>query len=80
MFNREAFHWLMYWHIFQHLRFTLIDCVNNIEDINKERNDGLLLKKENLWIGTLCAIHKDVNDYHDWRRIRRNQKCNMNDW
>ena len=56
----------------KYLRFILID--------SKEEIDDLLLEKENFWIGTLCTIHKGLNDYHDWRQVRRNQKFNINDW
>ena len=64
----------------EYLRFVLIDCVTNTEHSSKEDIDDLLLEKENFGIGTLFTIHKDLNDSDDWRRIRRNQKFNMNDW
>ena len=64
----------------KYLRFILIDCVTNTENNSKEEIDDLLLEKENFWIGTLCTIHKGLNDYQDWRRVRRNQKFNINDW
>ena len=63
-----------------YLRFILIDCVTNTENSSKEEIDDLLLGKENFWIGTLCTIHKGLNNYHDGRRVRRNQKFNINDW
>ena len=72
-----------YWHcqsVNTSLRFVLIDCVTNTENSSKEEIDGLLLEKENFWIGTLCTIHKGLNDYHNWRRVRRNQKFNISDW
>ena len=50
------------------------------ENSSKEETDDLLLEKENFWLGPLCTIHKGLNDYHDWRRVRRNQKFNINDW
>ena len=64
----------------KHLKFILIDCVTNTENNGKEEIDDLLLEKENFWIETLCTIHKALNDYHGWRRVRRNQKFNINDW
>ena len=64
----------------KYLRFILIDCATNTENNSKEEIDDLLLEKENFWIGTLCTIHKGLNDYQDWRQVRRNQKFNINDW
>ena len=64
----------------KYLRFILIDCVTNTENSTKEEIDYLLLEKENFWTGTLFTIHKGLNDYHGWRRIRMNQKFNIHDW
>ena len=64
----------------KYLRFILIDCVTNTENSNKDEIDDLLLEKENFWIETLFTIHKGLNDYHDWRRVRSNQKFDINDW
>ena len=64
----------------KYLRFILTDCVTNTKNSSKEEIDDLLLEKENFCIGTLCTIHKGLNDYYDWRRIRRNNKFNINDW
>ena len=64
----------------KYLRFILIDCVTNTENSNKDEIDDLLLKKENFWIETLFTIHKGLNDYHDWRRVKSNQKFDINDW
>ena len=63
----------------KYLRFILIDCLTNTENSNQEEIDDLLLEKDNFWIKTLCEIHKVLKDYHDWRRVRRNQKFNIND-
>ena len=39
----------------------------------KEKLKTLFFKK--IWIGgTICAIHKGLNGYHDWRRT----KCAQN--
>ena len=62
---------------FKYLRFILVDYVINTKNSSKKEIDDLLLEKENFWIRT---IHKALNDYHDWRRVRRNQKFNINDW
>ena len=64
----------------KYLRFILIDYVTNTENSSKEEIDDLILEKENLWVGTLCTTHKGLNDYHDWKQVRRNQKFNVNDW
>ena len=64
----------------KHLRFILIDCVTNTEKSSKEEIDDLLLEKYNSWIRTLCTIHKHLNDYHDWKQVRRNQRFDINDW
>ena len=58
----------------------LIVCVTNTEDSSKKEIDDLLLEKENFRIGTWCTIHKGLNNYHDWKWLRRNQKFNVNDW
>ena len=50
--------------------------VTNTENNSKEEIDDLLLEKENFWIGTLYTIYKGLNDYHDWRQVRRNRKFN----
>ena len=63
----------------KYLRLILIDCVTNTENNSKEEIDDLLLEKNNFWVGTSCTIHKGLNDYHDWRWVKRNQKFNIND-
>ena len=42
-----------------------------MENISKGEIDDLLLEKQNFWIGTFCTIHKGLNGYHDWIRVRR---------
>ena len=64
----------------KYLRFILIDYLANTENNSKEEIDDLLLERENFWIETLCTIHKGLNEYHDWRQVRRIQKFNINDW
>ena len=49
----------------------LIDCLDNIENLNKEEKDMLLLEKENFWIGTLVTMQKGLNSTHDWYRKNR---------
>ena len=64
----------------KHLRFVLIDFIDNTTDLSNERIEGILLEKEKFWIGTICAIHKGLNGFHDWRRTKRVQKHLINDW
>ena len=54
-------------------KIILIGCVSNTENSTQEEIDDLLLKKENFCMGTLCTIHKGLNDSHYSRRVRRNQ-------
>ena len=64
----------------KYLRFILIDCFTNTGSSSKEEINDLLLEKDNIWIETLCTIHKGLNDIHDWREVTRNQKFNINNW
>ena len=64
----------------KNLRFILIDYVDNTRDLSDERIEEILLEKEKFWIGTLCAIHKGLNGFHDWRRTKRVQKHLISDW
>ena len=64
----------------KYLKFVLIHCFTNIENKTKDQIDDLLLGEQNFWTGTLFLIHKGLNDYHDWRRIQRNQKFDIRGW
>ena len=60
----------------QYLRFTLIACISNTENSSKEEVDDLPLKilrinSMDFWIGILCTIHKGLNNYQNWRQVRR---------
>ena len=60
----------------KYLRFMLIGisfCFNS----SKEETDDLPLEKDNFWTGTLSTVHKVLNNYHDWRLVRRNQKLKI---
>ena len=48
-------------------------CFNS----SKEETDDLPLEKENFWTGTLSTVQKVLNNYHDWRLVRRNQKLKI---
>ena len=64
----------------KHLRFILLDYVNNIENLNTDELESVMLDKEKFWIGSICSIHKGLNGYHDWRRSKRVQKFKIGDW
>ena len=55
-------------------------CFNNRENENEKYIGRISLENEKSWIGVLCAIHKDLNGYHDWCRVRRSLKHNNSDW
>ena len=56
------------------LRFTLVDCLNNVGSSSKEDIDALLLQKERFWIGTVVTHHQGLNGKHDWNRKNRRDK------
>ena len=56
------------------LKFILVDCVNNADDISKNEIETLLLKKEQFWIGTLVTQHQGLNSSHDWYRKKRSDR------
>lgn len=64
----------------KYLRFILIDYVDNTSNLPTEKVEEILLEKEKFWIGTVCAIHKGLNGFHDWRRTKRAQKHMIGDW
>ena len=53
------------------LYFMLVDCLNNVENLNNDDIDDLLLQKEKFWIGSLVTQHKGMNGTHDWARKKR---------
>ena len=61
---------------FGHLRFVIIDKLNNTDGLNSDQIDDLLLIKEKFWIGSLVTQHQGMNGTHDWNRTRRNDKIN----
>ena len=64
----------------KYLRFVILDRVNNYDEKSSEEMEKIMLEKEKFWIGSLCCIHKGLNGYHDWRRSKRVQIRNINDW
>ena len=50
---------------FNNLRFTIVDCLNNVDCLTDNEMDDLLLKKEKSWIRTLVTQHYGLNSNHD---------------
>ena len=50
------------------LRFTIVDCLNNVDSLTNDEIDDLLLKKEKFWIRTLVMQHHGLNSKHDLNR------------
>ena len=56
---------------FNNLRFTIVDCLNNVDSLKNDEIDDLLLKKEKFWIRTLAMQHHGLNSKHDLNRKKR---------
>ena len=56
------------------LVFVILDSLNNISGLSDNQIEDLLLQKEKFWIGTLCTMHKGMNQTHDWNRTVRSEK------
>ena len=56
---------------FSNLKFTIVDCLNNVEDLTDDEIDHLLLKKEKFWIRTSVTQHHGLNSKHDLNRKKR---------
>ena len=53
------------------MKFTIIDCLDNVENLTLEQIDHELLKKEKMWIRKLLTYHHGMNSSHDLNRTRR---------
>ena len=53
------------------MKFTIIDCLDNCENLTQEQIDDELLKKEKMWIRKLLTYHHGMNSSHDLNRTRR---------
>ena len=53
---------------FNNLRFTIVDCLYNEEDLTGDEIDDHFLKKEKFWIRTLVTQHHGLNSKHDLKR------------
>ena len=56
------------------MKFTIIDCVDNCENLTLEQIDDELLKKEKMWIRKLMTYHHGLNSSHDLNRTRRSDR------
>ena len=59
-----------------HLKFVILDKINNADNLSAEEIEDLLLQKEKFWIETLVTQHKGMNGTHDWNRKHRRNKIN----
>ena len=60
-----------------HIRFHILDCLDNVEGLSDEEIDALLLEKEKFWIRNFVAVHKGMNSHHDLNRKKRTEKENF---
>ena len=60
-----------------HLKFIILDKIDNTDNLSDEQIEELLLQKENFWIGTLVTQHQGMNGTHDWNRTHRRDKINQ---
>ena len=58
----------------ENMKFTIIDCVDNCENLTLEQIDDELLKKEKMWIRKLMTYHHGLNSSHDLNRTRRSDR------
>ena len=48
-----------------HVKFVILDKINNADNLSAEEMEDLLLQKENFWIGTVVTQRKGMNGTHD---------------
>ena len=63
---------------FSNLRFTIVDCLNNVKSLADDEIDDLVLKKEKFWIRTLVTQHHGLNGKHDLNRKKRCEREKLN--
>ena len=49
---------------FNNLKFTIVDCLNNVDGLRDDEIDDLL-KKEKFWMRTLVMQHHGLNSKND---------------
>ena len=60
------------------LRFTIVDCLNNVDSLTNDELDDLLLKKEKFWIRTLVTQHHGFNSKHNLNRKKQCEREMLN--
>ena len=60
------------------MKFTIIDCLDNSDDMSLEQIDDELLKKEKMWIRKLLTYHHGLNSSHDINRAGRSERERLN--
>ena len=63
---------------FNNMRFSIVDCLNNMEGLTDDAIDALLLKKEKFWIRTLVTQHHGLNSTHGLNRKKRCDREKLN--
>ena len=56
-----------------HIRFHILDCLDNVDGLSTEEIDSLLLEKEKFWIKNFVTVHKGMNSHHDLNRKKRTE-------
>ena len=64
--------------VFNNLRFTIIDCLNNVEGLTDDEIDDLLVKKEKFWIRTLVTQYHGLNRKYDLSRKKWGEREKLN--
>ena len=63
-------------HNLGHIKFIILDKIDNIDNLSEGQIEDLLLQKETFWIGTFVTQHQGMNGTHDWNRTQRRDKIN----
>ena len=58
----------------ENMKFTIIDCLDNCENLSLDQIDDELLKKEKMWIRKLLTYHHGLNSSHDLNRTVRAER------
>ena len=60
-------------HNLGHIKFIILDKIDNIDNLSEGQIEALLLQKESFWIGTLVTQHQGMNATHDWNHTTQGQ-------
>ena len=58
----------------ENMKFTIIDCLDNCDNLSLEQIDDELLKKEKMWIRKLLTYHHGLNSTHHLDRTQRSER------